>query len=558
MGHSEYSNAVLRGNQGAVARALYRACGYERRELSLPVVAIANTWNSFNPGHVTLNALAQCVEEGIREAGGMPAQFGSIGPCDGIAQGHEGMRYILPSRDILAASVELTVRAHGFDALVMLGSCDKIVPGLLMAAARLDVPAIFVNAGSMAPGRYQGRDVDINFAAECAGRAEAGAMSAEELRAVEETCAPGPGSCTMLGTANTMCSFAEAVGMALPGSATVPATHPSRTEIARRAGRQIMELVRGGITARRVMTRAALENAIRVLLAIGGSTNAVLHIPAIARDAGLPGFSLDLFDTLARGTPLVAKIMSASEYDMVDFFEAGGIPAVMRAILPLLDTSCLTVSGRTVGENLAEFPDTARPEVIRTMAAPYSPEGGLAVLKGNLAPRGSISKPSAVPEHLRRFRGPARVFDCENDANYGILHGGVEAGEVVVIRYEGPKGGPGMPELFLAQKYLESMGLASSVALITDGRFSGSNRGLFVGHISPEAAEGAALAVVRNGDSIEVDLAARRLALEVPEAEIAARLERWRKPPSKARFGWLQTYAQLTTSADQGAVLRPR
>ncbi|MCL5745924.1 MAG: dihydroxy-acid dehydratase [Acidobacteria bacterium] len=549
-------NRIVRGSGGALARGLYKACGHTDRDLAMPLIGIANSWNTVTPGHVTLDTLGKAVAEGIREAGGMAVEFGTIGPCDGIAQGHEGMRYILPSRDIIAASVELMVRAHGFDGVVLLGSCDKIVPGMLMAAARLDIPAIFMNAGPMEPGHYRGEDVDVNLIAEAMGRVEAGTMSEAELTVIENSATPGPGSCTMIGTANTMCCFAEALGMALPGTAAVPAVHARRREIAAETGRQIVSLVQSGITARQVITHGAILNGIRFVLAIGGSTNAVLHIPAIAGDAGIEGVRLELFDELARKTPLVAKIISASKYDMVDFFEAGGVTAVMKAIEPLLDGAAMTVSGRTVKENLARFAFTSRPEVIRSLEAPYSPEGGLAVLKGNLAPKGSIAKPSAIPEHLRTFRGPCRIYNGEDEANRAILAGCVREGEVVVIRYEGPKGGPGMPELFLAQKYLESVGLSQSVGLITDGRFSGSSRGLFVGHISPEAAEGSALALLADGDMVQIDIPGRRLEAEVSAEEFARRREAWKRPLRPVRPGFLSLYAQLSTSADEGAVLR--
>jgi dihydroxy-acid dehydratase len=535
---------------------LYRAAGHKDDELGRPIVAIANSWNNVNPGHATLDRAARAVADGIREAGGMAVEFGTIGPCDGIAQGHEGMRYILPSRDIVAASVELMVRAHAFDGVVLLGSCDKIVPGMLMAAARLDVPAIFLNGGPMRPGRYGGRDVDVNFIAESMGRVETGAMEEAELRVIESVATPGPGSCTMIGTANTMCAFAEAVGMALPGSAAVPAEDAAREALARETGVRIVDLVRRGITARRILTAGAIRNGIRTVLAMGGSTNAVLHVPAIAHDAGIGGVDLDLFETLSRQTPLVAKIMSASEYDMVDFFEAGGIPGVMRTIEGLLEGDCLTVTGETVTANLARFGPPARPEVIRPLAEAYAGEGGLAVLKGNLAPRGSISKPSAIPAHLRRYRGPARVFDSEAEANAAIPHGGVARGDVIVIRYEGPQGGPGMPEMFLAQKYLESVGLAGDVALITDGRFSGSNRGLLVGHISPEAAAGGPLALVRDGDPVAIDIDARSITLEVAEDELAARRAAWKRPVRAIRSGFLELYARLVSSADEGAILK--
>lgn len=548
-------NRTLRGAQGALARGLYRACGYSRGDLGRPVVGIANSWMAGTAGHVPLRDLAVEVAAGIREAGGMAVEFGVPATCDGIAQGHDGMRYSLPSRDLIAASVEVVARSHAFDGLVLLGSCDKAVPGLLMAAARLDISAILVNAGPMAPGRYRGHDVDVNFIAEAAGRVEAGTLAAEELRVIEETAAPGAGSCTMMGTANTMCCFAEAAGMMLPGMAATPALAAGRAAAAREAGRRAVEMTSRGIGARRILTREALVNGIRVVLAVGGSTNAVLHVLAIAREAGVEGIALELFDDLARETPLVARVMPASPYDMLDFFEAGGVPAVMRSIAALLDTGCLTVTGASLQDNLGGFSDSARPEVIRPMASPFDPQGGIAVLKGNLAERGAVAKPSAIPAHLRRFSGPARVFDSEAAANHAILHGGVKEGQAVLIRYEGPRGGPGMPELFLSQKYLESVGLAESVALVTDGRFSGSNRGLFVGHVTPEAVEGSPLALAQDGDFVRIDIDAREVALEVDAGELARRRATWRPPARPARRGWLEVCALLSEAAESGAGL---
>jgi len=551
----DHFNPILRGDDGALKRALYKSMGHSDAQLRKPLIAIVNTWTNATPGHVNLNALAERVVAGIESAGGHTFSFGTIAPCDGIAEGHLGMRYALAARDIIAASIEIMMRAHRFDGMVLLGSCDKIVPAQLMAAARLDVPAIFLNGGPMAPAEYGGKHWDGNIVVEAIGWKRRGLIDDAEFRRIEDLAEPGPGSCTMYGTANTMGALAEALGMSLPGAATAPATSSRRLDLAERTGHRAVALVRDGIGARRIMNADAFHNALRLLLATGGSTNAVMHLQAIHREAGLGELPLAEFDRLSRETPLLAALYSASEYDMLDFDEAGGVGAVEKALAPLLRGDALTVDGRCKAEILAATPPTPRPEVIRTLVAPIRPEAGLAVLYGNLAPLGAIVKPAAVPESLQRFVGPARVFDAEDDAVAAILGGEIARGSVLVLRYEGPKGGPGMPEMFRPMKVLEGMGLADACALITDGRFSGSNRGLFVGHLSPEAIEGGALALVAAGDEIVIDIAARRIELRVDDDVLEARRRHWQPVNKAVPRGILDLYRDRASSAAAGATL---
>jgi dihydroxy-acid dehydratase len=499
--------------------------------------------------------VAEYVTQGIAAAGGHAMSFGTIAPCDGIAEGHLGMRYALAARDVITASIEVMVRAHRFDGMVLLGSCDKIVPAQLMAAARLDIPAIFVNGGPMMPAEYKGKHWDGNIVVEAIGWKKRGQIDAAEFRHIEDIAEPGPGSCTMYGTANTLCALAEVLGMSLPTSAMIPAVSAQRLQVAEASGRQIVELVRQGISARQIMGRAAFHNAICLLLATGGSTNAVMHLQAIHREAGLGKLPLSEFDRLSRQIPLLAALYPASEYDMIDFYEAGGIAAVEKALSPLLHGEALTVTGQTKATLWQDSPVTPRPEVIRSLHNPVSSEAGLAVLQGNLAPLGGVIKPAAVPEHLFHFCGKARVFNSEDEAVTAILAGSVTPGSMLVLRYEGPKGGPGMPEMFRPMKVLEGMGLSQSCALITDGRFSGSNRGLFVGHISPEAYEGGLIALVEEGDEILLDIAGRKLELRVDEAVLAARRAVWKPVEKEFPRGFLDLYRDRAASAADGAML---
>lgn len=552
------SQRVLRRPEWSVQRAVYKSMGYSDYDLARPLVGIANSWNRLVPGHYNLQLVADYVKQGVLQAGGTPVEFGLIAACDGIAQGHVGMHYVLPTRELIANDVELMVQAHQLDAVVLLGSCDKIVPGLLMAAARLDLPAILVVGGPMEGGcAFDGRASDLTSITEGLGMLRAGKLEADEYRRLEDHVAPTCGSCSFLGTANTMCCVAEALGMCLPGSATIPATHAARLRSAQEAGRKIVELVHSGITARRIIHRKGIENAFRLGTAIGGSTNLALHVPAIAYEADCGEITLDVLEELARSTPHVARINPASPYNLPDFHAAGGVPAVMREILPLLHADALTVTGRTVGENVANALAADR-RIIRTLAEPWGAQGGLAVLRGNLAPRTAITKPAAIDPRQHVFTGRARCFDSEEAANAAILDGAIQPGEVVVIRYEGPKGGPGMREMYTSMKLLYGRGLALETAVVTDGRFSGTNNGCFVGHVSPEAAEGGPLAAVRDGDAITIDIPQRRLHLDVDDAEIQTRLAQWQRPPLRFTSGYLALYARLAESADQGAIIRHR
>ncbi|MBZ4653800.1 MAG: dihydroxy-acid dehydratase, partial [Peptococcaceae bacterium] len=447
------SQRILTRPEWSINRAYYKSMGYSDADLEKPMIGIANAWSTTVPGHYNLRQVAEAVKDGIRQAGGTPVEFGVIGACDGIAEGHEGMRYILPTRDIIAHSIELMVQAHQYDGIVLLGSCDKIVPGMLMAAARLDLPAIFVNGGPMLGGPVlHGRKADTTSIIEAVGRLKQGEINEEELVRMEDSCAPTCGSCSFLGTANTMCCIAEALGMSLTGSAMVPAVYNDRLKVAQESGRVIVSLVEKNLTARKIITRESIENAVRLNTAIGGSTNAALHLPAIAYDARVP-FDMELFDTLSRSTPLIAKMNPAAPLNVIDFYEAGGVPAVMAEITSLLHTGAMTVTGKTIGENIKGSKST-NPAVIKTFREPFSPMGGLAVLYGSLAPNSAVTKPAAIHPNMLKFKGPARVFDSEEAANQAILNKLINPGEVIVIRYEGPKGGPGMPEMFKAMKLL--------------------------------------------------------------------------------------------------------
>jgi len=548
-------NPILEGDDGALKRALYKSMGHTDAQLRRPVIAVVNSYTNATAGHVTLNELTARVLDGIEEAGGVGMVFGTIAPCDGIAEGHLGMRYILAAREVITASIEVMMRAHRFDGMVLLGSCDKIVPAMLMAAARLDVPAILINGGPMYPAVYKGKHWDGNIVTEAIGWKTRGEITEEEFAHIEDIAEPGPGSCTMYGTANTMCCIAEVLGMSLPGSSTLPAISPARRECARETGRRAVALVTEGVTARQVITRDAIHNAMVYLLATGGSTNAILHLQAIYDEAELGQLPLSAFDALSHQVPLVASLYPASEYDMIDFHEAGGVPAVEVEIASLMKLEAITVAGKTKGELLATRSASCRPEIIHTLGHPVRHEAGVAVLHGNLSPLGCVVKPAAVPEKLMVFRGPAVVFNSEHEAVDAIMSGQIAPGSVLVLRYEGPKGGPGMPEMYKPMKSLEGMGLSDSCALITDGRFSGSNRGLFVGHISPEAVDGGALALVAEGDDITIDIPARTLTLHVPDSVLAERRAAWKPVEKTVPRGFLRLYRRWALPAAQGAVL---
>jgi len=549
------SKDILKRPEGSTQRALYKSMGYSDYDLERPLIGIANSWNRIVPGHCNLNVVSDYAKQGIWQAGGTPVEFGVIAACDGIAEGHEGMRYILPTRDLIANDIEMMIEAHRLDALMLLGSCDKIVPGMLMAAARLDIPAILVVGGPMEGGcEFDNRAADATSLTEGLGMLKAGKIDEETYHKLEDCAAPTCGSCSFLGTANTMCCVAEAMGMCLPGSATIPATHADRLRVAQESGRRIVEMAKSCISARQIINEKSIENAIRVTAAIGGSTNVALHIPAIGYEADSE-VSMDLFEELCRSTPHIARMNPAAAPNVPDFHRAGGIPAVMREVLPILHADALTVTGKTVAENVgnAQIHDST---IIRVMSDPWSGEGGLAVLRGNLAPNTGITKPAAIVPEMLTFTGTARCFDSEEMANEAILGGKVQTGDVVVIRYEGPKGGPGMREMYKAMKLLYGKGLALKTALITDGRFSGTNNGCFVGHISPEAAEGGPIAIVEDGDTITIDIPNRSLDLRVSEEEIAARLSRWQRPDPRIKRGYLAVYARLAESADKGAIIR--
>jgi dihydroxy-acid dehydratase len=543
---------------GAYSRGLYHACGVDDVE-GQPLVGIANSWNELVPGHVHLNQLADAVKIGVRAAGGIPLEFNTIALCDGIAQG-KGMHAILPSREVIAASVELTARAYGFDALVCLASCDKIVPGMLLAAARLNLPTIFITGGLMEEGEWQGQRVVTCDVKEAMGRANQGEMTPEALHDLELAACPGPGICNMMGTANTMCVIVEAAGLSLPGNATLAAVaghgevNPALLSMAAQAGRRVLASLADKVTFGDIVTSATLRNLVAVVQAIGGSTNLVLHLAALSTELGLD-LTLDDWDRIGRETPLLAKFKPASHQTVSDFGRAGGVAAILEQLAPLLDLSAPTAYGRSLAQAGAEA--SARlPGVIHALEDPLEPTGGIAILYGNLAPEGAVVKASGVSPAMRRHVGPARVFDSEEAVQACLLEGGVSPGDVLVVRYEGPRGGPGMRELSLPAAILVGMGLADSVAMITDGRFSGATRGPCVGHICPEAALGGPLAALQDGDVIEIDIDHRTLNVRLSRDELEMRLRAWTRPAKEIPPGFLRLYAAHAGPASSGAVLQ--
>ena len=503
--------------------------------------------------------MAEYVKNGIYAAGGTAVEFGTIAACDGVAQGHEGMHYILPSREIICDSVEIMAQAHRLDGLVLLASCDKIVPAMLMAAARLDIPCIVCVGGPMLGGiEFDGRKSDLTSISEALGMLKAGKITECEYNSLENTACPGCGSCSFLGTANTMCCVSEALGMTLPGGALIPAAYAGRLRHSFESGRAIVELCKKGITARQILTKEAIRNAIKVTMAICGSTNAVLHLPAIANEAELDMNVLEEFEALTKTTPQIAKVNPAAKPEMEAFYRAGGIPRVMQHLGGLLDTSVMTVSGKTLAENLAgyvyEYPED--PTIIKTVEEPFSKTGGVAVLHGNLCPRTAVSKPGAIDPSMHRFVGKAKCYNSEEEAEEAILGGKIQAGDVVVIRYEGPKGGPGMREMLNPTSALAGMKLDKSVALITDGRFSGASRGASIGHVSPEAASGGPIGLVEEGDIIHIDIPNASITLEVSDEVLAERKAKYVAPEPNIKTGWLSRYARYVTSANLGAVMK--
>jgi dihydroxy-acid dehydratase len=549
------SQEILKRPRWSKVRSLFKSMGYSDLDLERPIIGIANSWSSLVSGHYNLKQVAEYVKQGILQAGGTPVEFGVIGACDGIASGHEGGKYILPSRELIAGSVETMVQAHRLDGVAMLGSCDKIIPGMLMAAARVDLPAIIVNGGPAEGGcGFDGRSSDITSISEALGMLQSEKIDETAFHFLEDNVMPSCGSCSFLGTANSMACAAEALGICLPGTSTIPATRSERLRAAQKAGHTIVNMVKNNITSRKLINRKSIDNAVRVNAAIGGSTNIALHIPAIAYEAGIP-VDMAHFGELCSTTPYIAKMNPAGDWNMSDFHKVGGVPAVMKAILPLLNKDSLTVTGKSVEENLSAF-SLIDSTMIRSMDNPWNGIGGLAVLKGNLAPDTAVTKPAAIHPDMYRFKGGAKCFDSEEEANQAILNGGIQAGDILVIRYEGPKGGPGMREMAYAMKLLYGKGLALKTAVVTDGRFSGTNNGCFVGHVSPEAAQGGPIALIKDGDTIDIDIRNGRLDIDVDKQELEERFRVWKKPKPKIRTGYLGVYAKLVSSASEGAVLK--
>ncbi|RKY76228.1 dihydroxy-acid dehydratase [candidate division KSB1 bacterium] len=546
------SQELLSGVTGVYARALLRPMGYSDDDFKKPLIAVVNSWNEINPGHYHLRELANFVKQGIWMAGGMPVEFNTIAPCDGIAQG-EGMHYILPSREVIAASVELMIQAHRCDGMVMLASCDKILPAMLMAAARCDIPTIFLPGGTMLPRKFADTSRVTSDIKEAIGAFNTGKISAEKFAEIESLTCASVGACSMMGTANTMAAIVETLGLALPGSATIPAVDARRPQLAKATGKRIVELVKQDARALQFITSESLENAIRLALAIGGSTNMILHMLALAQEAGIQ-MELGDFDRLSRNTPLIAKFKPASNFTLLDFDEAGGVPAALKAITSLLHQDVPTVTGKKLSEILADVV-IRRQEVIHSLEQPLASEGGIAVLYGNLAPQGAIVKQSAVVPQMQCHVGPAKVFNREEEVRDFLLAKKVVPGDVLVVRYEGPKGGPGMRELSIPAAMLIGMGLGDSVAMLTDGRFSGATRGPCIGHICPEAAEDGPLALVEDGDEIVIDIPRRVLDIKVSEEELKRRRLAWHPAKEVVSKGFLSFYRQHVGSADKGAIL---
>lgn len=555
MHYKDYrSGQLTNGIERAAHRALLYSTGLDEEDLKKPMIAVVNSFTEMVPGHIHLRELVDFVKQGIIEAGGIPREFNTIAICDGICQGHKGMSYPLPSREIIADSTEFMIEAHQFDAMVMLPGCDKIVPGMLMAAMRLNIPTILVPGGPMLPGKYKDMEVlTLTDMRELIGRTQTGKMTVDELMEAEQTALPGYGTCSMLGTANTMGCLAEVLGMSLPGCALAHAVSAQKRRIAKQSGRRIVEMIKENLTPEKIMTRESFLNAIRVSMAMGASTNSTLHLPAIAHEAGIK-ITLDDFDAISRQVPYLCNIKPSGRYPLSVLEENGGIPAVMKAIESRLDLSQLTVTGKTLEENLKDIKKVAN-DVIFPLDNPKNEEGGLAVLHGNLAPGGAVVKKSGVKPSMYYFEGFARVFSSMEDASYAVSNDMIHKGDVLVIRYEGPKGGPGMREMHMTTSLIVGRGMDESCALITDGRFSGSTRGPCIGHISPEAAAGGPIAAVEEGDKIIIDIPNRRLELCVPQEEIERRLSKVCHIQKKATPA-LARYAALVTSADQGAVLK--
>ncbi len=547
------SDVVKKGATRCAHRSLFNAMGFGPEDLQKPLIGICNSFNEVIPGHIHLREITEAAKLGVAAAGGTPMEFPAIGVCDGIAMGHTGMKFSLASRELIADSIEAVATATGFDALVLIPNCDKVVPGMLMAAARLNIPCVVVSGGPMLPGRYQGHDISVSQSFEAAGEFAAGKITEADMTSIEAAACPGCGSCAGLFTANTMNCLTEALGMGLPGNGTIPAAYTgARRQLAKRAGHVVMELLKKDIKPRDILTEKAFENAITVDMGIGGSTNTVLHLTAIAHEAGIE-LPAARFDEISRKTPYIAKLSPAGTHHMIDLNEAGGINAVMKELSKkgVIHTDAMTVVG-TVAEKIANA-KILRPDVIKTVEKPYRKEGGLAILSGNLCPENAVVKASAVAEDMLVYTGKAKCFSSEESAVNAIMDGKIVEGDVVVIRYEGPKGGPGMQEMLNPTAVISGRGL--KVALITDGRFSGASRGACIGHISPEAMAGGPIAFIEDGDLIDIDIPNRKLELRVSDEELAKRKAAWVKPEPKIKTGYLSRYAKLTTSASRGAVV---
>ncbi len=549
------SDLMKRGIEKAPHRSLFKAMGYTQDELERPLIGIANSANEIIPGHIHLDKIAEAVKAGIRSSGGTPIEFSTIGVCDGIAMNHPGMRYSLASRELIADSVEIMAMAHPFDGLVLVPNCDKVIPGMLMAAMRLNIPTVLVSGGPMLAGRHNKEAVDLISVFEGVGACKAGQMSEEDLQELEECACPGCGSCAGMFTANSMNCLAEALGLALPGNGTIPAVSAARIRLAKMAGTKIMELVALDSRPCDIATPMAFENAMAVDMALGCSTNTVLHVPAIAHEAGI-GLNLDLFNVISARTPHLCSMRPGGAHFMEDLHQAGGVQAVMKelSMKDLIHLDAMTVTGKSVGGNLAGAKVLDR-EVIRPVEDPYHGEGGIAILYGNLAPEGAVVKQSAVAPEMLQRKGKARVFESEGDASEAILQSRIQRGDIVVIRYEGPKGGPGMQEMLTPTAAIMGMGLGRDVALITDGRFSGGTQGAAIGHISPEGAVGGPISLVQEGDEILVDIPGKKLQLLVDESTLTQRKSQWVPPEPKIKRGYLARYARLVTSGAKGAVL---
>ncbi len=547
------SDAIKRGIERAPHRALLKALGITDKDLDKPFIAVANSFTTVVPGHAHLNQVADAVKAGVISAGGVPFEFNTIAICDGLAMGHEGMKYSLPSRELIADSIEVMVQAHRFDGMVLITNCDKVTPGMLMTAARLNIPAIVVTGGPMLSGMYKGRRIGTASMFEAVGEVAAGKMSEEELKKLEDLACPSCGSCNGMFTANTMACVTEALGMSLPGCATPSAVGAARLRVAKASGRRVVGLITEDLKPLDILTSEAFENAVMVDMALGGSTNTVLHLSAIAREAEV-SLSLTLFDKMSGRVPHLCNMVPSGPYTLEDLDAAGGIPAVMKELSPLLHSNTVTVTGKTVEENI-EQTVVLDANVIRPLTNPVHPEGGIAILKGNLAPKRAVVKATAISPKMIAHKGPAKVFDSEEEAMKAILNKEIREGDVVVIRYEGPKGGPGMREMLSPTATIAGMGLSESVALVTDGRFSGATRGPCIGHVSPEAADGGPIAVLRNGDIIEIDVPKRKLNVELADGELGNRLRSWKPKQLKVGKGYLVRYSQLVQPAHMGCVL---